>query len=142
MNDTMNFFHEIALEEYSDLSVFCDDPVNYLDVTYRQMQFTNKDCIYTETLKTDGLVYSSIIKACNDLTKVNAYQEAILIYTKMISIFEKLKKTASKEDADNLQWSIDEMKSLLMKTIQMRDEYSSKRKAIISRYSELVEKLS
>lgn len=148
MNNIGDFFKEIdpsfiAQEEYSDISTFVDDPVNYLDITSREIRFSNPDAIYTEVLNTDGKLYMSVDRACNELIKVNAYNEAIALYSYLINVMKQLSsKNISKDDTDNLNWSIDETKTKLLKTIALRDDYTSKRKSIVALYSDLIDKIS
>ena len=105
------------------------------------MRFKNPEALFTEDLKTDGKVYTSVISACNELVKVNAYTEALAIYAKFIEIIEELIKTSSKEDKDNLEWSMNELKSSLLKVMKSRDDYTSKRKAVLAKYSDLIKKI-
>ena len=127
--------------ELSEISTFINDPSQYLDVSYRQGKFLNPNTTYTNALSSEGIVYKSIIKACNELVKVNAYTEALCIYSAMIDLMTELLPDVEKDDQENLKWSIDEMKSLLIDTMKQRDEYTSKRKSVISKYSVIVEKL-
>lgn len=127
----------IATEEYSDISVFLEDPIRYLDISSRNEKILDPESIYCKALDTDGIIYNSVIKACNDLVKVNAYSEAMAIYTRMIEVYESLLDQIPKDEKDNVEWAIGEMKNALMDTMKQRDEYTSKRKATIARYSYL-----
>lgn len=148
MNNIGEFFKDIepsliAQEEYSDISTFVEDPINYLDITSREMRFSNPNTLYTDVLNTDGKLYMSIDRACNELIKVNAYNEAIALYSYLVNILKRLiTKNISKDDIDNLNWSIDEARSKVLNTIALRDEYTSKRKSVVARYSDLIDKIS
>lgn len=148
MNNIGEFFKDIApsliaQEEYSDISTFVEDPINYLDITSREMRFSNPNSLYTEVLNTDGKLYMSIDRACNELIKVNAYNEAIALYSYLVNILKRLStKNISKDDINNLNWSIDEARSKVLNTIALRDEYTSKRKSVVARYSDLIDKIS
>ena len=58
-------------------------------MTNRNLKFQNDntDVSYTEVLHTDGKLYLSIINIGNELVRVNAYTEAIRLYTAMIDKF-------------------------------------------------------
>ena len=127
----------IATEDYSDISVFLEDPIRYLDYSSRNEKFSDPDALYCKALDTNGIIYNSVTKACNDLVRVNAYSEAMAIYSKMIEVYESLLDQIPKDEKGNVEWAIGEMKNALMNTMKQRDEYTSKRKATIARYSYL-----
>lgn len=136
---------DIAMEALSDITMFIDNPDFYLEVTNRNLGFqnSNSDIEYTEVMHTDGKLFASIVSICNEFVKVNAYTEAIRLYTAMIDKFTEFSKDSSlsKNDVDALNWSIAEMKDLLMKVIAERDEYNGKRKGILAKYSDLLKSL-
>ena len=127
--------------DLSEISTFIEDPSNYLEVSYRNGRFANPDITFTNTLSTEGTLYNSVVKACNELINVQAYTEAMLIYSCMIDRMTELLDDVDKDDQDNLKWSIDEMKTALLETMKQRDDYTSKRKSVVSKYSVLVDKL-
>lgn len=136
---------KVANESLSDITSFLENPDLYLEVTNRNLKFQNddKDIEYTEVMHTDGQLFTSIVSIANDLIRVNAYTEAIRLYTAMIDRFTEFSKDSmlTKSDVEAIKWSIDEMKNNLMKVISDRDEYSAKRKSVIGKYSDLLNKL-
>ena len=135
----------IATEALSDIAMFIENPDLYLEVTNRELKFQNdnNDIAYTEVLHTDGKVYASIVSIGNELVRVNAYAEAIKLYTAMIDKFTEFSKDSmlTKDDVESLNWSIAELKSALMKVLSDRDEYASKRKGVLGKYSDLLKLL-
>lgn len=126
-----------ANEEYSDISLFFKDDDFYLESYHKN----NPGEIYTEPLGMEGVVCNSVIKAGKELTKVNAYTEALLIYQSFIDKLEQTSEGLNKQDKRNLENSIDIIQGLVLNTMKERDEYHSKRKSVIARYSELIKKL-
>ena len=127
--------------ELSEISTFVENPSNYLEVSYRNGKFSNPNVTFTSTLSTEGMLYNSVVKACDELINVQAYTEAMLIYSCMIDRMTELLDDVDEDEQENLKWSIDEMKTALLKTMKQRDDYTSIRKSIISKYSVLVDKL-
>lgn len=126
----------IATEELSDVSMFFKDPSQFLDIEYRENKASNPDILYTADLDTGGKVFTSVVKACTELVKVNAYQEALLILSQTIDKMKMLREdNLGKDDNENLDWSINELKTMVLKTSQARDEYTSKRKSVLAKYS-------
>lgn len=127
----------IATEDYSDISVFLEDPIRYLDISSRNEKISDPDAIYCKTLDTNGIVYNSVVKACSDLVKVNAYAEAMAIYSRIIDVYTSLLDQIPSDEKENVEWAIGELNNLLMDTMKQRDDYTSKRKSMIARYSYL-----
>ena len=147
IHDIMNSIDEpiIATEALSDITLFIENPDLYLEVTNRNLGFQNdnKDITYTEVMHTDGKLFVSIVNIANELVRVNAYTEAIRLYTSMIDKFTEFGKDSSlsKDDVESINWSISELKDNLIKVIADRDEYTAKRKGILGKYSDLLNKL-
>lgn len=139
--DGLNGLLTVAEEGYSDISQFIEDPETYLNITYRSEDLKGKSVLYTTPLSTGGEVFTSIDKACQELIKVNAYTEALAIYQSFIDTVEGIKEGLSKQELQNLDWSIDEVKRKILEVMKERDEYTSRRKATIARYSALVSKI-
>lgn len=136
---------KVANESLSDITSFLENPDLYLEVTNRNLKFQNddKDIEYTEVMHTDGQLFTSIVSIANDLIRVNAYTEAIRLYTAMIDRFTEFSKDSmlTKSDVDAINWSISELKNALMSTISSRDEYTAKRKSVLGKYSEVLSRL-
>lgn len=126
-----------ATEEYSDISIFFEDDFFYLESYHKN----HPDEFYVEPLGIDGIVSNSIIKAGKDLVKVNAYTEALLIYQSFIEKLEILAEDIDKRDKSILKNTIDVIQGLVLDTMKEREEYHSKRKSIIAKYSYLTKKL-
>lgn len=144
MEDIMNiidaFDIDIATESFGDASNFLRDPYIYLDRS--NSSNPDKNGLYTSDLDTNGCVYTTITKACDELVKVNAYQEAIKMLTTFIDLMNDIKKNnehVTPDDIENLNWSISEVQNKTMDVCKMRDEYTSKRKEILAKYSLLYE---
>lgn len=126
-----------ANEAYSDVSLFFKDDEFYLESYHKN----NPGEVYTEPLGMEGIVCNSVIKAGKELTKVNAYTEALLIYQTFIDKLEKMSEGLNKQDKRNLENSIDIIQGLVLNTMKERDEYQSRRKSVIARYSGLTKNL-
>lgn len=126
-----------ANEEYSDISLFFKDDDFYLESYHKN----NPEEIYTEPLGIEGVVANSVIKAGRELTKVNAYTEALLIYQSFIDKLEMVSEGLDRFDRGNIQNTIDTIQGFVLDTMKERDEYHSKRKSIIARYSGLTKNL-
>lgn len=135
--------YKIANEsgEMLELAPFFERTDEYLDIIYKNELFKNKSYLYTDTLVADGRLYNAIETVCNDLIKVNAYTEALLIYSKYIDIITDTIKKMPASEKNNLQWTLDELKNALIRTIGLRDEYTSNRKSVLAKYSDLIDKL-
>lgn len=136
---------DVAIEALSDITLFIDNPDFYLETTNRNLKFEGdpRDIDYTEVMHSDGKLYCSIVAVCNDFVKVNAYTEAIRLYTAMIDKFTEFSKDSSltKDDVEALNWSIAELKNNLMGVISARDDYNSKRKSVLAKYEDLLKAL-
>jgi hypothetical protein len=130
----------VAEEGYSDISQFMSDPENYLNITYRNADIHGDATLYTAPLSTGGEVFVTIDKACQELVKVNAFTEALAIYQSFLDTIYSIRDGLSKQELQNLDWTIDEVKSKILEIMKDRDEYTSKRKSTIARYSALVSK--
>lgn len=126
-----------ANESYSDISLFFKDDYFYLESYHKN----NPGEVYTEPLGIDGIVCNSVIKAGKELTKVNAYAEALLIYQTFIDRLENMSEGLNKRDKNNIENTIDIIQGLVLDVMKERDEYYSKRKSVIARYSELTKNL-
>lgn len=125
----------VAMESFGDVTEFIRDPKLYLDNSRKEH---STEAMYTADLDTNGRVYTTVVKACDELVKVNAYQEAIKIYTTIIDHMEYTKKNnpeVTKDDEENLNWAISELQNKMMNTCKLRDEYTSKRKSVLAKYS-------
>lgn len=135
--------YQIATEsgELLDISPFFEKTDEYLDMIYRNELFKNNEYLYTDTLSSDGKLFKAIESICNELISVNAYTEALSIYSKYIDIINNTIEKLPVSEKKNLQWTLDELKNALIHTIGLRDEYVSNRKAILAKYSDLVNKI-
>lgn len=135
--------YQIATEsgEMLEVSPFFEKTDDYLDMVYRNELMKDKSYLYTDTLSSDSKLYTAIETVCNDLIKVNAYTEALSIYSKYIDIITETIKKLPSSEKDNLQWTLDELKNSLIRTIGLRDEYTSNRKSILAKYSDLISKI-
>ena len=131
----------IADESLSDISIFMENPDYYLDMT-KKKNVLDENNSYASALDIDGELYLSIEKACNELVKVNAYQEAISIYEEMIKICKELKDHVTKNsDKTILNTTIDEFKTSIMQVMKQRTQYTSRRKSILGKYSDIIKRL-
>ena len=73
--------------------------------------------------------------------KVNAYTEALLIYQSFIEKLEILSEDLGKQDKTVINNTIDVIQGLVLNTMKEREEYQSKRKSIIAKYSYLTKNL-
>lgn len=135
--NSLNAYMIPATEEYSDISIFFKDDFFYLESYHKN----HPDEFYTEPLGIDGIVSNSIIKAGKDLVKVNAYTEALLIYQSFIEKLEILSEDLGKQDKTVINNTIDVIQGLVLNTMKEREEYQSKRKSIIAKYSYLTKNL-
>lgn len=135
--DSIDSFMLPAIEEYSDISVFFKDQDLYLDSYHKN----NPEELYTEPLGYKGIVCDSIIKAGRELTKVNAFTEALLLYQTFIERLEIIGDGLARQEKAILENTIDVMQGIVLDTMRARDEYHSKRKATIARYSSLIKSL-
>lgn len=128
----------VAMESYEiqELSPFFNDPGEYLDNLFRM-----NNTEYGNVLHEDGRIFCIVNAAANELIKVNAYTEALALYDNLLQVIEKLLKTVPKDKKSIFQYSIDTLKDNIIKTIGLRDEYTSKRKSVLSKYSDLLERL-
>lgn len=135
--------YHIATEsgELLDVSPFFEKTDEYLDMIYRNELFKNNEYLYTDTLSSDSKLFKSIESICNELISVNAYTEALTIYSKYIDIISATIEKLPSSEKKNLQWTLDELKNSLIRTIGLRDDYTSNRKAILAKYSDLVNKI-
>ena len=141
---TNNFFSLINNQldiatECAELSTFLKNPDEYLETTNRRIGFQNEnsDILYTEVLKVDGCIYAEIIRVGKDLEKYNLYDEAISFYTKMIARLETFKKSLTKDDYDNVDWSIQELKETKLEAMKKKEFYESGKKSILAKYDHL-----
>lgn len=134
---------DIATESISDITTFIDNPDFYLEATNKKTSFEGEHRSYVEALQTGGRLYQSIITIGNELIRVNAYAEAIRLYSAMIDRFTIFSKDSdlTKDDVEEIKWSISELKTTLMNVLSLRDEYNSKRKSVIAKYSDLLNML-
>lgn len=131
-----------ATESLSDVSAFLDDPEQYLMVTYRENKIKYGDGLsYTYTIGVGGDLYNSIERVCKELRSVNCYQEVIQLYNTLIHRLELfLEESLSNEDKETIDFVINEFKSELLNVMKERDEYLSRRNAILGKYSLLFQK--
>lgn len=129
-----------ATEEYSDISGFMTDSMNYLEVMERKNSRSREESLFTEPVSTGGIVTESVDKACQDLIKVQAYTEALYIAQKYMDKLIDLVGYVSKEEQKNLAITVDEMQEKILDMVKLRDEYTSKRRSVISRYATLLKK--
>ena len=126
----------IGLESYADVPVFLEDPEGYLDYNSKKAENSNK--MYTEPLSTGGEVYIQIEKACKELMSVNAYTTAIAVYQNFEKDLESIRKIVKTEEQMNIDDSISQVKINIIEAIKQREEYNSKRKAVLSKYSSII----
>lgn len=141
LDDAISSFK--ATESLSDISTFLDDPEQYLMVTYRENKIKYGDGLsYTYTLGVGGDLYNSIERVCKELRNVNCYQEVIQLYNILIHRLECFLKeeSLSNDDKETIDFAINEFKSELLNVMKERDEYLSRRNAILGKYSLLFQK--
>lgn len=131
-----------ATESLSDVSTFLNDPEQYLMVTYRENQIKHGNKVpYTFTIGIGGELYNSIERVCKEFRSVNCYQEAIDLYNSLINRLELfLGDNLSKEDKETVEFTLNEFKSELLDVMKERDDYLSRRNAILGKYSLLFQR--
>ena len=133
--------YETATESYGDIAVFFETPDNYLESRYHANQIADKDLLYTEPLSTGGNVFLAVEQAGKDLRRVNAYNEALLLYQTLIERITALLTEYSKEDTVNLNGTIEELKKRIIDTMMEREEYNVARKSVLAKYSPILKEL-
>lgn len=134
LDDEINSF--LAKEALSDVSTFLDDPEQYLVINHRENKMRFGKAAYTSSIDVGGELYNSVERVCKELRSVNCYQEAIELYQNLICRLQDfLTEPISKEDKDNIEFTINEFKSELLNVMKDRDEYISKRNSILGKYS-------
>lgn len=124
-------------ESYTDIYQFFTNADVFLPILHR----SSPDELYTKPLSMGGNIYLSIEKACQELNRVNAYMESLTIYNAFLQKLEEIKKELDGEERLNVQMSIDGIQESILKTMQLRDQYTSKRKEILAKYSTVIDKL-
>lgn len=135
--DSIDAYMLPATEEYSDISIFFKDQDFYLESYHKN----NPEEFYTEPLGYRGIVCDSIIKAGRELTKVNAFTEALLLYQSFIDRLEIIGDGLNRQEKAILENTVDMIQGIVLDTMRARDDYQSKRKATIARYSSLIKSL-
>ena len=130
-----------ATESYGDVAVFFETPDNYLESKYNANQSASKDLLYTEPLSTGGNVFMAVEQIGKDLRKVNAYNEALLIYQTVIDRLELIKSNSSKEDVMNINGTVETLKSRIIDTMTEREDYNVARKSVLAKYSPILKEL-
>lgn len=136
MSDNKFLSYLIGNESYADVPVFLEDPEGYLDYNSKKTENSNK--MYTEPLSTGGEVYIQIERAGKELMSVNAYTTAIALYQAFEKDLETIRKIVKAEEQMNIDDSISQIKINIIEAIKQREEYNSKRKAILSKYSSII----
>lgn len=124
----------VADENYSDISQFLEDPERYLNDFYNGIN----DNLYTTPISTGGNSFLSVDKACAELIKVNAFTEALYIYQTFMDRLESIKSGLAKDDVQNVNGTIDELKKRILDTMKTRDDYVSLRKSTLAKYSAII----
>ena len=138
------FNTEIAMEAVSEITTFIDDPMTYLLNEFNRSKNKSprpNDILLSDVIHVDGKVYAEINKAGSELRKVNAYSEAISLYDKAISTIEGIMNEIPSKEKEIVEYTINELKMSLLDTIKERDDYTSRRKSIIAKYSILFDKI-
>jgi len=131
----------LVTESYGDVAVFFETPDNYLESKYNANQAASKDLLYTEPLSTGGSVFMAVEQIGKDLRKVNAYNEALLIYQTLIDRLELVKNNSSKDDVVNVNSTIETLKSRIIDTMTEREDYNVARKGVLAKYSPILKEL-
>lgn len=132
----LSSLYTTAYEAFSDMSQFLDNPENYLSVTFRDQQMHgSEEKLYSAPIATGGEIFAEVRSACQELIKVNAYNEALVICQRFLDKLNETKTGLSKDDVTNIDWSIAEMEKLLLNIKKQRDDYTSLRKATIAKFS-------
>lgn len=145
MTDYDSFMEELdrmiihpTCESYTDIYQFFTNADVFLPILHR----ASPDDLYTKPLGMGGNIYLSVDKACQELNRVNAFAESLMIYNTFLQRLEKIKKELDGEEKINIQMSINGIQEAILKTMQLRDQYTSKRKEVLAKYSTIIDKLT
>lgn len=126
---------------YGDVLSFLKDPDNYLDLSWAKCKYDQNDPLYTDYIRADGRITCSVFKICTELTKVNAYTEALAILDYYLKEMKRIFDEVAKEDQENIRYAIDLIQEKILDTMEQREEYTSNRKATLSRFSDLLKEI-
>lgn len=128
----------IATESLSDVGVFMENPTYYLETSTKRYPGAS----FVEELNTDGSLYLSVDNICSELLRVQAFQEAISIYERMIEICKELTgEVTSKKEKNVLIQTMDDFQCSIVDIMRQRNEYTSKRKAVLGKYSDIIKRV-
>ena len=131
----------IATEaSYGEVLTFLKNPDDYLDNNWARDKY-QEGLIYTERLRSDGSITCSIKKMGSELLKVNAYTEAIAIYSSFLDHLKRIQAEVAKVDKDNIRSTIDDIQACILKAVTAREEYTSNRKSILSRFDSVLKEI-
>jgi len=129
---------DISMEAfYGDAITFLKEPDNYLDQKWATDKYQD-GALYTSYLSQDGAITCNINRIGNELLKVNAYTEALALYSKYLESVKKIYEEVSKKDKDNLSGTIDMFQRNILDTVEAREEYTSNRKATLARFEDII----
>lgn len=122
---------------YGNVLAFLKNPDEFLDNNWASDKY-QEGLLYTETLRDDGLITCSIKKVGSELLKVNAFTEAIAVYTEYLDQLKRIQSEVAKKDKDNLQYTIDGIQKCILDAVTAREDYTSNRKAIMARFDSIL----